>query len=130
MIANVPPFYVRFLKSVFSPEEPRKQATTKAPNIEPEPIALVPVREPKRIEDATTSLKALPAPQQPQQDILSLPNRDHLRRVVRDEDQVLREGRDGVDDRYEEADGDDYPRPWCDPPRRRIGFISTRLRDR
>lgn len=91
MIADVPPFYVQFLKSIFSQKsnvqsaEPRQQA--------PVAVRLLPKPEVKKLEQPVTALTALPAPVKAEAamervDILSLPNRDGLRRVVRDPDYI------------------------------------------
>lgn len=85
MIAGPPPFYARFLKSVFSPEAPTHQRANPSP--EP-PMRLLPKPETKLLEQPATALKALPLPDLVWPDVLALPDRDHLRTVVPDLDHL------------------------------------------
>ncbi|MBX9862413.1 MAG: hypothetical protein K2Y42_06630 [Hyphomicrobium sp.] len=93
MIADVPPFYVRFFKSVFLPVPLRNHQSPEAivGASPPEPVRLLPKPEPKRLQQAATALKALSLPEQPKPDVLSLAGCDYLRTVVPDYDHVVYE---------------------------------------
>ncbi|HEX2842102.1 hypothetical protein [Hyphomicrobium sp.] len=132
MIADVPPFYVRFLKSVFSGESSGKHQLDQRDAVAKEatPGRLLPVVEPKRLQESTTALLALPAPQSLEPDALSLPNRDHLRRVVADADHVQEDAREGVDEIYDDVLEEGYQNAWQEHPRRRMGLLTPGGRSR
>lgn len=88
MIADVPPFYVRFLKSVFSPERSNNMIASVAVALPQSPLRLLPKPETRLLEKPNTALKALPPPELEKTDVLALPDRDHLRSIVPDLDHI------------------------------------------
>lgn len=88
MIADVPPFYVRFLRSLLARK--RRECATGAVRQPAEPVAvkLLPKLDVKRLEQPITALRALPPPDEGCADALSLPDRDHTRTVVPDYDHL------------------------------------------
>jgi len=90
MIAGPPPFYARFLRSVFSPERnvKREDRPDDEVAIARQSVRLLAKPERKLLEQAATALKALPPPDQMKPDVLTLPDRDHLRSVVPDLDHL------------------------------------------
>lgn len=90
MIAEPPPFYVRFLRSVFSPERRLKHRTVLAESVTvpQSPVRLLPKPETRLLEQPATALKALPSSGLVKPDVLALPDRDQLRSVVPDFDHL------------------------------------------
>lgn len=95
MIADPPPFYARFLKSLFAPEARATFQSAKDDATEPSqpPVRLLRKPEVKLLEQPATALKALPPPESAKPDILALPDRDHLRSVEPDMDHLQYGGR-------------------------------------
>ena len=88
MIADVPPFYVKFVRSLLERRRMARLQTAMPQTVEAVSGKLVPKPDMKRLPEPATALKALPVPERAVQDVLSLPDRDCLRRVVPDFDHL------------------------------------------
>ena len=83
MIADVPPLYVKFVRSLL-----QRRRMARLQTAMPKTVEAVSVPDVKRLPEPATALKALPVPERSVQDVLSLPDRDCLRRVVPDFDHL------------------------------------------
>jgi hypothetical protein len=88
MIADVPPFYVQFLKSLLARKRHERATGAIRQTAAPVAVKLLPKPDVIRLEQPATALRALPLPEEGHADVLSLPDRDHLRTVVPDYDHM------------------------------------------
>lgn len=113
MNSGRPHFSLRIFKSWLGPEEPAPPSPILAP-------LLLPASETPVELESSSCMSAPTVPDALRMDATTLPNRDHLRRVVRDCDQLEFDARDVVDVVYDDAPEDEYQNAWREIPRRRF----------